>query len=123
MKCCPDTYSRFAGLLSDAYREAMGVEPQRVELHRGEEIALAFLYGASTPAEKALWTREDGCRLLHDYLAACTKELLPGVRRLVEEELGVRLRRLLLESAYPTEHKILVLVLEPGPRQEEVGGS
>jgi hypothetical protein len=106
---------RLASELGRLYGEVMGVAPTWVEVQVGKELVTAILYCSTTPAEKSLWTQKGGCRLLHDYHEACARGLFAPTAMLAERILGLQVANVVLASAPPTRHKILVLVPAPGP--------
>lgn len=93
------------------YRETMATTPQGVEVCLGREVLAALLRECACPAEKALWPREEGSRLLQDYHAACACELFPSINGLVRETLGRELRHVWLRAVPDTRDKLLVLIL------------
>jgi len=114
---------RFAAGLAELYGELMGIVPDRVETHLDGEILTAILFGSSAPAEDSLFLRPEGCRILRSYHEACARELFQPVASLARGLLGRRLVNLVLESAPPSRHKILVLVLARDPADEGPGGA
>lgn len=104
------------------YAQTMGVAPSRVDALFGPGLIVAVLYDATAPAEQDLCRREDGCRLLREYLSACAAEMLPAFQEFAHRrDLGTA-RRVQIEIIPDTPHKLVMVVFTPPERPGAKGG-
>ncbi|MBI5446549.1 MAG: DUF2294 family protein [Deltaproteobacteria bacterium] len=109
------TLDRLGTGIERIYRETMATTPGDVEVCLGLEVLTAFLRDCACAAEKTLWPREDGSRLLQEYHAACANELIAPLHGLVRKILGQDLLHVWLHAVPDTKDKLLVLILTKAP--------
>ncbi|GAB4253594.1 Na-translocating system protein MpsC family protein [Deferrisoma sp.] len=117
----PQTDPREA--LGRIYAQTMGVTPSRVDALFGRGLVVAVLYDATSPAEQDLCRREDGCRLLREYLSACAAEMLPALQEFAHRRNLGTARRVQIEIVPDTPHKLVTVVFTPLERPRAKGGA